>query len=334
MKWLTLLKSLAKSYISYTKKKERCAYFPYKLWIETTSRCNLACSACLNKYLSPRDRGDMDFNLFKKIIDQSKDYVYEIYLFHRGEPLLHPEINKMIEYARSSNIKTVIHTNAVLLDRAMSEKIVKSGLSKIYFSLDTFIKSDYEKNRKGADFDVTLKNIREFLKIKSKTGSKKPAAFILLMDLNDKPLSVYDKKKQWAEFNVFRKEFKGLGLDGFVKRKAHNWGGNLNTEVSKKNKHMQANRHIITCTFPWYSLTIFFNGKVYLCPQDFIGRYEIGDINKNTIQEIFNDEPIRTARKKLGSKNISGMEGCLKCDRLQRKTFAGVPAEYIRQFLK
>jgi radical SAM protein with 4Fe4S-binding SPASM domain len=328
MKRLSLLKSLSKSYISYLAKKEYCPYLPYKLWIETTSRCNLSCSACPNKDLGQKDRGDMDFALFKKIIDLSKDFVFEVNLFHRGEPLLHPEIIKMINYAALRNIKTCIHTNAVLLDSKMSQKIIGSDLSKIYFSLDTFIKSDYEKNRHGAVFDEVLSNIKGFLKIKKESGSKKPAAFILLMDLKNESLSSLDRKKNLEYFKSIIKDFRGLALDGIIKREAHNWGGSLKTA------HPAENSNIITCTFPWYSLTVFFDGRVYLCPQDFKGLHQIGDINNKTIREIFNDEPIRYARKKLGSSDISGMSPCSKCDRLKRKTFAGIPAENMGQFLK
>lgn len=345
MKRLSLLKSLSKSYISYLAKKEYCPYLPYKLWIETTSRCNLSCSACPNKDLGQKDRGDMDFALFKKIIDLSKDFVFEVNLFHRGEPLFHPEIIKMINYAALRNIKTCIHTNAVLLDSKMSQKIIGSGLSKIYFSLDTFIKSDYEKNRHGAVFDEVLSNIKEFLKIKKESGSKKPAAFILLMDLKNESLSSLDRKKNSEYFKSIIKDFRGLALDGIIKRGAHNWGGSLETAIATENhqsdsacisykKNPSENRDIITCTFPWYSLTIFFNGKVYLCPQDFTGLHQIGDINNKTIREIFNDGPIRFVRKKLGSRNISDMSPCSKCDRLKRKTFAGIPAENMGQFLK
>ena len=184
MQKTSLFKTLLKSYFSYLKGKNKCNYFPFKIWIETTSRCNLACRLCLNREINNSDKGDMDFSLFKKIINQSKDFLYEANLFHRGEPLLNPNIAEMIEYASINNIKTCIHTNATLLNEEMSIKILKSGLTKIYFSLDTFIKEDYEYIRSGADFEKTVSNIKNFLQLKKELKLNRYSSNESLLNLN------------------------------------------------------------------------------------------------------------------------------------------------------
>ncbi|GAH92528.1 unnamed protein product, partial [marine sediment metagenome] len=43
-------------------------------------------------------------------------------------------------------------------------------------------------------------------------------------------------------------------------------------KLKELGKNYEENKRTISCTFPWYSLTIFYNGKVYLCPQDFLGK--------------------------------------------------------------
>ena len=63
---------------------------PVRLWIESTSRCNLKCGYCPNKDVVKEDHGFMDFGLFTSIIDQVSDHAYDVNLFHRGEPLMHP----------------------------------------------------------------------------------------------------------------------------------------------------------------------------------------------------------------------------------------------------
>ncbi len=207
-RYLPLSNNLAKAYFSYVFNKKNLNYLPLKLWIETTSRCNLSCKLCANKNLNQSQKGDMQFWLFKKIIDEAKDFVFQANLFHRGEPLLHPEITQMISYAKQNGILTCIHTNATLLDENISEKLILSGLDKIFFSFDSYNKNDYEKNRKGSDYDKTLSNIINFLQIKKKLKAKKPAAILLLMDLailNKDSKNLNSKYKKTKIFNSIKR---------------------------------------------------------------------------------------------------------------------------------
>ncbi len=47
---------------------------------------------CPNKDLTKEQKGFMDFDLFKKIVDEAKDFVFDVHLLHRGESLLHPRL--------------------------------------------------------------------------------------------------------------------------------------------------------------------------------------------------------------------------------------------------
>lgn len=320
--------NLFKIYNSYLFKKEKVNYLPVRLWLETSSRCNLACRLCVNKDIDPALKGDLDYCLYKKIIDEIKDYVFDVNLFHRGEPLLNKNIIPMIDYASKRGIKTRIHTNGVLLNDKFSRDIIQSGLNLISFSFDGYTKNTYEKNRIGARYSKTIQNITDFLKIKKELKSITPFTIIQVMEF-DEELSSDDFIKQK---DSFVKKFDGLPLDRIITRKPHNWGGMLDikgiTKIDKKRSK------IIPCTFPWYSLTVFYNGKVYLCPQDFAGEIQIGDLNNESITDIFNNEKIKNVRKRFKNKNISGLSPCNTCDRIWRQTFAGIPKEYLKIFLK
>jgi len=321
---------LLRAYFSYISGKIKTGYPPLKLWIETSSRCNLACSICLNKDLEQNQKGDMDFNLYREIIDEAKDFVFEVNLFHRGEPLMHPAISDMVGYAHKNNIKTCIHTNGVLMDNDIGSKLIKAGLTKISFSFDNCDMKAYEENRSGADFEKTLENITGFLALKKQLKSKTPFTIIQLMETEDelgRPGKQKIKKNQ--EIKYFVERFGSTLPDRFTVRKMHNWGGNLKTGAS-----YDKNPVIKTCTFPWYSLTVFFNGKVYLCPQDFRGEICIGDLNKQSIKEVFNSEKVCSLRKDFKNKIISGINPCSACDRIRRSTRAGVPPEYLKSFLE
>ncbi len=68
MKKIKYLSRFFLIYFAYILKKQKVNYPPAKLWIETSARCNLQCRLCVNKDMPVNMKGDMDFNLYKKII--------------------------------------------------------------------------------------------------------------------------------------------------------------------------------------------------------------------------------------------------------------------------
>lgn len=322
--------NLLKIYFSYISGKNNLSYYPVKLWIETSGICNLTCRLCVNKDLQPDDKKNMDFKLFKKIIDEAGSHVYEANLFHRGEPLLNPEITEMIKYAAEAGIRTRLHTNAVLLDPETSVKLIKSGLHRISFSFDGYTKEMFEKNRTGAEFEDVLSKINEFLKIKKSLFSVTPHTTIQTIE--------YDENLSPGELiirkNKFISTFKNNPPDRFVTRKPHNWGGSLNLNYPERNTGSLKKTGISKCTFPWYALVILNDGKVLPCPQDFFGRLKIGDISEKNIKDIFNDKKIIELRNKFSHKDIDDLHPCSNCDRVFRNTFLGIPTDYLGIFFK
>ncbi len=319
--------SLLRIYINYCFKRTNCRYYPIRIWIELSSRCNLRCRFCVNKDLPPYQKGDMDFQLFKKIIDEIAGKVHDVNLFHRGEPLLNNNLIPMIAYAAKKGVKTRIHTNATLMNKELDRNIILAGLDLISFSFDGYTREVYEKNRIGAEFDKSLANIKNFLKVKKQLKSKKPYTIIQVIG-NGIKLSREETIKQRK---AFLKNFKNLPLDKIVTRTAHNWGGLL--KINEADNKRVENKKISSCTFPWYSLTIFYDGRVFLCPQDFEGKIYIGNINERRIEEIFNGETIRNIRKAFRSGIIDDRFPCRDCDRIGRKSFLGIPLEYLRIFI-
>ena len=328
MKKLSRLSNLANIYFSYISGKEKCSYLPVRLLIETSARCNLACRLCVNKDIEASLKGDMDLSLFKKIIDEAHEYVSDVNLFHRGEPLLNRNIVEMVQYAHDKNIRTRIHTNGTLLNSILSEQLIRAGLDFISFSMDGYTRETYEKNRINAKYDITMENILDFLKIKKQLGSKAPFTVVQVMEF-DENLNQEEFQNQKIKFT---ERFDGLGLNKISRRTPHNWGGLLEIDGLRK---IDRNKDTpIPCTFPWYSLTVFYNGMVYLCPQDFKGEIPLGDLSKSSLREIFNNDIIRFLRNRFKDKDIVDLNPCNNCDRIWRQTVAGVPKEYLRAFLK
>lgn len=94
-------------------------------YLEITSKCNLRCLHCYNE--SGILKNEISFELFKRLIDEF-DEKPDI-TFSGGEPLLHPDIWKMLEYAQDKiNNDSVLITNATLITDEIAKKLTASGI--------------------------------------------------------------------------------------------------------------------------------------------------------------------------------------------------------------
>ena len=314
----TLLKILS----NYRRKRVFLRTFPIRLWIESTNICNLKCIMCLNEKLPPEQKGYMDFDLYKKLIDEAKDYVYDIYLHHRGEPLLHAKLEDMIRYAKDASLKVKFHTNGTVLNKEISYKLIDSGLDLISFSFDGFSKEPYEKIRRNARFEQTVQNISEFLELKKKMKRSKPYTIIEEIEMPEFEQYYTNEMK-----NKFSERFRVLGLDELIFKKLYNWAGDL--EVSQQEG---LERSFTMCTFLWYSSVVLWDGTVVPCPQDYFGRLKMGNIKDKRLKDIWNDKSYIQMRKQMIS-SVDNLNPCNRCDRLYRKKVIGLPFQYMLSFL-
>lgn len=324
MKKIAQVGRLFSLYGSYSAKRKRGVPPPIRLWIEPTSCCNLNCVMCLNKDLAKSEKGFMDFNVFKKVIDEASVFAHDLNLFHRGESLLHPEIFRMIKYAKKKGLYTRLNTNATLLNEERSRQILDSGLDFLSFSFDGYEKKVYENIRIGANFDETLNNILDFLSVKKKMAKSIPYAAFTIIEFSDYSSSEMKGKIK----KEFVKRFDSLPLEHFVVRKPHNWAGGYDVKESTFNKGP------IRCTFPWYSLTIFWDGSVLPCPQDFYGKLVLGNVKDSSLLEIWNGPEEILLRKNLSEQQHKNVVPCDRCDRPGRKKILGLPIAELGRFLK
>jgi len=273
---------------------------------------------CPNKDLPAEQCGDMAGEVFFPLIDEAREYVFEASLHHRGESLLHPRLLEFVEYTVRSGIRTKLHTNGMLLNAETARGVVEAGLDYLSFSFDGFTAADYEKIRVGGDFQQVVENIRTLLDIREKMKRKKPLVAVEVIRLS--PGQVNPKKLE--EFQTF---FPRLRPDRLIVKNPHNWAGYLTKSQRKKT--------FTPCTFPWNALIVLWNGQVSPCPQDFFAEYRLGDIRRNRLLEIWNDEPIRTLRRGLAAGRYADFRACAGCDRLWRDTLWGIPREYLKPLL-
>ena len=153
---------------------------PKEIIIEPTNICNLKCPVCPTNFAMTRNKGFMDFELFKSIINEFIEYNEkpEISMNFSGEPLLNKSIYKFIKYASDHGHKTYISTNATAINEKNSTDMIKSGLSDIHLCIDGFSNNSHDTYRVGSDFKIIKKNIEIFLETKNRLNQNNPTVVI------------------------------------------------------------------------------------------------------------------------------------------------------------
>ncbi len=128
---------------------------PSKLYVETTTRCNLACPMCVKQTWGRGDaEGLLSADLFERITP-SFPRLDALILNGIGEPLLHPRLESFVASAKKRMPATAwvgFQSNGLLITDARAESLVRAGADKICISVDAVDPLVYRTLRSGGEF--------------------------------------------------------------------------------------------------------------------------------------------------------------------------------------
>jgi len=240
------------------------------LIIEPTNTCNLRCTFCFVTEGMTREGGFMEFDLFKKVIDDCPDLEH-LCMHNWGEPLLHKDIFKMIDYAKSKGVKYVVmNTNGTLLTEKMIHKIIDSKLDIIRFSIDG--SAETFKKIRGVDLDKIEDNI---IRLKKEKEIRRPEL--------------------------------GMGVVFTIEEDTEGDAENYIVHWEEIVDHVRLQPKLITsprteiCPEPfgkdYGKLVVLWDGRVIPCCVDYNANLTIGSVEHDTIQNLWKNEKIEILRK-------------------------------------
>jgi len=266
--------------------------FPPHLDIEVTSRCNFNCTFCDKQpLLQSGQLGDIDLDLFRRIIDEGRLYrLQSVQLSYRGEPLLHKDLGEMIRYSKHSGVKEVSFcTNGTLLTPRISENLICSGLDSINISVQGADQETFESERLGAKFSHIIRNIRFFRDIRKNDGMKPPFVRVQAVALPE-----LDTEQYFSFWEPLCDEVVVVDYKDALNRK----NGIVTDWV---------------CEQPWQRMTVLWDGTILGCNNDDLRLTSPGNAREMAISEAWGHEKVRSVRQLqlLGrSHEIAACDGC------------------------
>lgn len=285
--------------------------FPEQIIIETTAFCTQKCSHCAHKTLK-REKGNMDMDLYKKIIDEIavEKPDAEVWMTYYGEALiLKYKLFYMFRYAKEKGLKRItLNTNAMLLDKEMSEMLIESGVNRFIVSMDGFSKETYEKIRVGGVYEDVMGNVLQFIDILK----SRPEANIQF----EMQFSILEENKH--ELEAFEKFWTGKGANVKARPKA-SWAGRIEA------KNLDPNLERVPCKWGLTHCAILWDGRMTACGVDSEGEFIAGNVKDSSIKEIWNG-PHKSFREIHLDKRWEDLpeicKNCLDWQTTERKYFA------------
>ncbi len=127
---------------------------PSKLFVETTTRCNLDCRMCVKQTDGCEIlEGDMSPETYAAL-EPAFPHLDALILNGIGEPLINKNLETFIRNAKSlmpANSWIGFQTNGLLLTNLRAVVLVNAGLDKICLSIDAASPEMFQRLREGAD---------------------------------------------------------------------------------------------------------------------------------------------------------------------------------------
>lgn len=288
---------------------------PWAASIEPTTSCNLRCTECPTGMQSLlRPKGNMDLDVFSKILEKLAPNLFYLTLYFQGEPLLNPHFSEMVRMARDRDIFVATSTNGHFLDEKNVEQIIKSGLNHLIISLDGLDQQTYEKYRVKGNLQTVTEGIKRLVDAKKTLLSNSPIIELqfLVMRHNERQM------KQMREFA------KQSGVDKLAFKTAQVYNFNSDSSIiptlKEKSRYRQLpdgswvidNKIRNRCHRIWSSLVITWDGKVVPCCYDKNADHKTGNLLEESLNTVWKNHSYTSFRKKVLS-NRSEIDICRNC---------------------
>ena len=295
---------------------------PYVVQIFPVYACNFRCNYCIfslpesqRPFIS--DKIKMEFDLFQDCVDSFRSFPDKIKVLRFvgiGEPLLHSELPRMIEYADNARVaeKTELLTNASRLRSREADALIAAGLSRLVVSIQgTSAARYYSTCRVRIDFRELLENLHYFYRQKEKTH--------VYIKIVDTALADADDEQRFYELfgnccDTIAVEHtvpihKGIDFDRLFSHRDC-----LTTQFGLPVNSIQV------CPQPFFTMQINPDGKVVPC-YSFEYPEIIGDCNVQSAHAIWQSTKFQVFRCRMLAKGKQANRVCRECKIIDYRQF-------------
>ncbi len=297
---------------------------PHILHVGVTTACNLHCPACPTGTRSlGRISEHLDFDLYRKAVDDLRRSLLFMLFWDWGEPFMHPKLTEMVRYAWKSQIQTVVSTNANVANSIEQiERFVDARPSVVIVCVDGANQSIYETYRTGGKLSNVIKTLKRLGQAKKKLGTLYPV-------VEFRSLATLHTEAQMADLlhlaedtgaNLFSVktlrpyDYRSHNIDHSmvpVKKNLARYHYRQGQATSQHTRIDFENRGLLRCGKPFYAPTLNSNGQLVFCSYTISEEGNFSDISESGFKHAWNKKSSRL--KRIRFQNNGGIRECTTC---------------------
>lgn len=273
-----------------------------QLQLETASTCSAKCHFCVYKDVAPWRAGKvMPMSLFQKIVDDAATIpqIDTIKLVGLNEPTLDPLLEDRLRYCKEKmpHVLTQIYTHGAHLIPKRYDSLRDAGLDCVVFSLNAVRPEQHEQimGLKGK-FDLVCRNID--YAIANRNGRYVEVHAVANGDTFTE-MDAIDFYIRWGHAG-----HGGYGLCVWE----GNWSGDTRTI-----RDFSPNK---CCFRALNQIYVMYDGRISTCCFDPTGKQVFGDLSKQSIRDVYNNDPYLQFRLDHSNDEADKHDICKNCTRI------------------
>jgi MoaA/NifB/PqqE/SkfB family radical SAM enzyme len=256
-----------------------------------------------------RKRGFMEVDVFKRVVDEAVAFDSRTWLHFMGEPLMHPHIFEMIEYAADRGLGYFgISTNGLLLSDENIDRVLDSPLQRFEISLDAIDPGLFAVLRPGGSPERIIENAHEFFRRKYARNQNHPITSVSTRIMKQNAAHVREFAEYWNAILQPPDFILGIGWNS--------WGGHEGLEQAT----YEVTGPRVPCLKLWTTAFVLSDGMVVTCDPMWNGQVPMGNVNESSLQQIWTGDVYTERRRAHLEGRYEELAVCDNCTDWYRET--------------
>lgn len=296
---------------------------PHILHVGVTTHCNLRCPGCPTgtKALG-RQRGHLDYDVYRRVIDELRSTLMFTLFWDWGEPFLHRRLADMVAHAKQSQIKAVISTSGTICNsEEQIERLVAVGPDVVIVCIDGATQESYAKYRVGGQLSEAMATLQRLEAARRRQG-------VLYPLIEFRSLATRYTEAEMPELLAMAEE---TGADVFSVKTLRPYdyrGHDIDRELAPvsndlarygyqgdgargRENRTDATAGPLTCGKPLYAPTLNADGDVMFCSYARHEGEKFGNVTYGSFRKLWKSP--QAAQKRWDYLRHDGTEACQTC---------------------
>ncbi len=280
--------------------------------VEATNACNLSCPFCARTTIMKRKVGFLEPDLFRNIAAQgvaagARSCHFAVF----GEPLLHPRIDELVRIGKEAGLGWVwISSNGSFLTREKVEKLAAAGLDELHVCVDGADAKTHEALRAGSCYETVfaqLKDCADYLRAHPQKAFRLHVQMIVMPE----------NKEQQRQFRAQWKELlRGINHSRRFLKGYTTFAGQ--TQFHPAPAFSAKIRYQAPCFRLAEEIAVMWDGTVSACCYDADASMPVGDIRRESLQDIWKGKPLAAMRDAHAGNRFEQFDLCKNCEVVHR----------------